>query len=659
VTRREIRWGLAGLVLAGGAVWLALGMSRGLLLSEDVKSKVWPWAPYFPQAEIAAPALSDPVWQFVPWIQFARRELLAGRLPLWNPHQSGGAPLLANAQSALGSPLLWPALLLGVEAGWNLSLLLRVLVALASAYAWLRDAGRSPAAALAGGLAFALSGPFVAWLEHPQTLTAAAIPLVLMFLRRSCHRPTRGALLGLALAIYAVASGGHPETLLMAVLLAAAALLAESRARRRASGPAVAGALLGAGLAAPLLLPFVEYFHWSAARSGTGRRPFVLATADLVRFVLPHRTGSNVIEAAATVSVAILGLAAVGLTRIRREPGVAFWAVAAAAILLAVYDDPVSRGLALGTPVHWTRALLLLPLALGYLGAAGLDAIRGALLARGAAWPARAAGPVAAALIAAELLSAARGVHGHSAPRDLALATPLLARLAVDAEPFRVLPLHTFLPPDSATAAGLDDVRGYDALSPAPWRPRLEAMGRVERAPTQDEVIEPWGLTPGGAALDFWNVKYLLLHPQFGFGVAELSARRGLDLEEVYSGPDGRILRNRRVLPRARLSGPGEVSLESRSAGAWTFRVHAEGAAELTVANPMFPGWRARVDGRDTVLRAQPGEAMTLSLEAGTHDVELLYRPASFRWGLAAAAAAGVLLAAAWRRLPAADPRPS
>src|SRR5258706_4890982 len=144
-------------------------MHRGLLLSSDVKSKIWPWAPLVaPQvAEIQSPALSDPVWQFVPWIELARHELRAGRLPLWNPHQDGGVPLLGNAQSALGSPLLWPALVLGVAKGWNLSLLVRILVALAGAHAWLPHPGRSAPAAPLGAIPLAPPGPFGAWLDHP------------------------------------------------------------------------------------------------------------------------------------------------------------------------------------------------------------------------------------------------------------------------------------------------------------------------------------------------------------------------------------------------------------------------------------------------------------------------------------------------------------
>ncbi len=89
-------------VLAAGAVvlWFALGMSRGVLLSDAVRGRVWPWAPSYPARALGASGLSDPVWQFAPWAEFAGAELRAGRLPLWNPHQDGGVPLLGNSVSA-------------------------------------------------------------------------------------------------------------------------------------------------------------------------------------------------------------------------------------------------------------------------------------------------------------------------------------------------------------------------------------------------------------------------------------------------------------------------------------------------------------------------------------------------------------------------------
>lgn len=631
-------------------VWFGLEMNRGVLLSEGIRGKVWPWAPYHPPRPVAAQGLSDPVWQFVPWIEFARAELRSGRLPLWNPHQDGGVPLLGNSQSALGSPLLWPALALGVPRGWNLSLLFRILVALGSAWAFLRDRGRSPESAALGALAFGLSGAFVAWLGHPQTLTAAPVPLVLLFAGRLAERPAGRDVVLLALSACLVLTGGHPETAFLSALLAAAYAAFRAASLRR-WGAAGGVALLGVGLAAPLWMPFAEYFFLSEARAGSARHPFVLPDRALLRLLLPGAPSPNAIETAATVSLAVLCLAPLALLRRHRDRETLFWAATAAAILLVSYENPVASLLARSTPVYWTRALLLLPIPLGFLASSSLDRLAGRATRAGRGGPARVIGVALAGLTAAELVLAARGVHAVTPKSDLTLTTPLLDRLRGDGDVFRILPLHTFLPPNSATSLGLDDLRGYDALSPASWRRTRGSIGRFGPTPTVTDVIEPWDLRPGGDGLDFWNVKYLLLHPQFAFGARELNERLGLDLSEVYSGPDGRILRNRRFLPRGRLEGaPGDVSVVEHFPSRWTLDVTADAPARLVVANPFFPGWEATVDGRRTALAAEPGEAILVPLDAGRHRVVLAYRPASLRAGLAVAAASALALALLARR---------
>lgn len=607
-------------------------MHRGLLLSSDIKSTRAPWAPVFAQRRIQAPALSDPVWQFVPWLRLARRELASGRLPLWNPHQDGGVPLLGNAQSALLSPLTWPVLLLGADPGWDLSLLARLLLAAAGAFAFLRDLGRSRISSALGAASFSLSGAFVAWLEHPLALTAAPAPLVLLFARRAARDRSARAVAGLALSAFLVLAGGHPETALMVALLAST-VVATSRPGGRGLLCAASGAVLGAGLAAPMLLPFAEYFRICAARLGEGRRPFVLASRDLLRFLEPRLPGSNVIEAAAAVSVVVLLLLPVGLWAARRDHEIRFWAIAAAVLLAVIYDNPISRALALSTPVYWTRFLLLLPLALGVMGSAGLDRLRDLLEPRGR-FTALAAASGLAAIAVLELLRAARGVHGVTPASQIAPTTPLLARLEADGDVFRVLPLHTFLSPNSATDYGLDDVRGYDALAPSGWRSRRAAIGKFADLPTQRDAIEPWDLEPGGEALDEWNVKYLMLPPQFAFGASELNARKGLDLEEIYSGPDGRLFRNRRAQPRVRWEGPGSAMVLERVPGRWRIDVRAGQKGWLRVADPYFPGWTARIDAAEAVVAARPGEPMAVAVPGGRHLVALAYRPVSFRVGV-------------------------
>jgi hypothetical protein len=63
------------------------------------------------------------------------------------------------------------------------------------------------------------------------------------------------------------------------------------------------------------------------------------------------------------------------------------------------------------------------------------------------------------------------------------------------------------------------------------------------------------------------------------------------------------------------------------------WRTSSARAGWFVLAQSYFPGWSARLDGRSApVLRAN--HAFTaLALEAGEHEIELLYEPASFRIG--------------------------
>lgn len=642
-------WAAVAVTVLAGACWFGLGMNRGLLLSSDVKSRCWPWAPSFPRTELQAPLLTDPVWQFVPWLQFARRELSAGRLPLWNPHQNGGVPLLGNPQSAVASPLVAPVWLLGVDKGWNLSLLLRILVAAIGAFLWLRDIGSSRLAGGLGAVMFALSGAFISWLEHPHTLTAAPLPFVLLFGGRLVRQASIRDFLGFVAATAVVLFGGHPETVCTAALVVIGLIFFDVR-QIRAIVPLLAGTLLSLLLAAPVVLPFAEYFLASAARYGANRQPFVLPLSSLVRFVIPHAPAGHPVEAAATVSVVALVLVLAGaVTRGARR--VRFLALGTAVVLmLLAYENPLAHLAARYSQVYWSRGLLFLPLCLGVLAATGLDTLRAVAGRRLGERGAMLAATALVAVAAAELLSAARGVHAVTPPADVDRTTPLLQRLTLDTEPFRIFPLHTFLPPDSATALGLDDVRGYDAITPRAWLREREAMGHFTGTSYVTDVLEPWNLAPGGQALDVWNVKYLLLHPQLPYSAERLNREFGLDLEEVYLGDDGRLLRNRRVLPRARLAGEGAVIVRVRHATRWRLEVNAPADSTLVLANPMFPGWRARVDGRRTPIASRIGAPIEVGVPGGRHFVEIRYEPLSFRIGMGMCVAALVVLGAiAWR----------
>ncbi|HPW56682.1 MAG: YfhO family protein [Thermoanaerobaculaceae bacterium] len=631
---------LAPLLLAvlAAAVWFGLGMHRGLLLSSDIRSLCYPWQPYFAERGSGNVDLADPAQQFVPWLELARRELAAGRLPLWNPFQDGGVPLLGNAQSALGSPLVWPALVLGVARAWNFVLLLKVLTAAAGAWLWLRDLGRSRVAAALGAVSFSLSGAFVAWLAHPHTLVAAAAPWVLWAAQRAARRASFGLVAASAGATWFACVGGHPETLLMVALLTGAWVLATRGPR--GCGRAALAALAGSALAAPVLLPFGEYLVLSEAwATGQGRAVTTLPWRTLVRFVVPSIQAGNQVETAVTVSLVGLVLALGGLALVRRRLA-AVAALAAVVLLAAALDSPLARLLARGTPIYWTRAVLLLPLPLAVLGAIALDRLRALLRRRGVPPPIRRLVALAPVLVLGELLVAAQGVHAVTSPALIGMTTPLLERLQAMPGPFRVLPLGHMLPPNLATEVGVEDVRGYDALAPAGWRRQWE-----ESAPVRGLVIQASALRHPGPLLSFWNVEVVLVSPAVRDSATALGEAWGCELEEVYRGPDGRILRNRSALARARFAvAVGSVTVHERAPTRWRLETDSPSGGLVVVANPYFPGWRARVDGRPVELDLAPGEAITLAVPPGRRELELVFWPRSLIAGLSVAAFAMVLL---------------
>ena len=211
----------------------------------------------------------------------------------------------------------------------------------------------------------------------------------------------------------------------------------------------------------------------------------------------PPLPGSHPIEGAAYLSLAALPLAVTGAITSRRERLTKALLAALRLLLLAVYDGPVARLLETVTPVRWTRTLLLLPIPVALFAARGLDDLleRARHAGRGAA--ASILGLAIAAGCGAELLSAARGVHAVTPPESRRLSTPILGAISPRTRSvFRVLPLHTFLPANTATSLGLDDLRGYDALAVRAFRSERETVGRFRGVPTHTDVVAPWDLCP-------------------------------------------------------------------------------------------------------------------------------------------------------------------
>jgi len=317
------------------------------------------------------------------------------------------------------------------------------------------------------------------------------------------------------------------------------------------------------------------------------------------------------------------------------------------------------------------------------------------------AWTGRRAfGWLAVALIAADLGYFGIGFNTAADPKLLATTPQLVTFLQRDHDLFRVTAYgqDKMFEANGNVLYGLQDARGYDSViigRYAQLNGLLEAQDQLQfnRVKTLDQ---PAALK--SPLLNLLNVKYVLTQ----------QALNDPQFEQVYAGPDGRVYRNRDVLPRAFVvsevlaepsaqaqlqvlsSGidlsttavvdrspnnqsftptPQPPSFEGREGQVTSYSgrkvmVQATGPGLLVLTDNNFPGWKATVDGQPSDVVTADYTFRGVALPAGEHQVEFTFSPSSIIIGgllsaLSLALVALALVACAWRayaRRPAAAP---
>ena len=212
----------------------------------------------------------DMAYQVLPWYQFQAVAWHRGEFPLWDPHVWAGQPLIGQMQPGAAYPLNWPLFLLPLKNGrinplWlNLDFILTHFLAALFCYWLCRYLGRSRAASILGGVAFALSG-VVGSVGWPQMLNGAIwIPLVFLFLLRATrgeHAIASAALSGTFLGI-SFLSGHHQIPTFTGLMVAGVWIYEIWRQRLRAGKLAAVSLLFTALVSALQTLP--AYRIWSA-----------------------------------------------------------------------------------------------------------------------------------------------------------------------------------------------------------------------------------------------------------------------------------------------------------------------------------------------------------------------------------------------------------
>jgi hypothetical protein len=273
-----------------------------------------------------------PALQFYPWREFAMSELAAGRLPLWNPYNGAGAPLLANYQSALLYP---PHLLQLIFPGPGLMGILGMAHLLwAGLGIWLL-AGRLRIAPLGRGiatLAFPLSSTLVARFGTLPMLEAAAwLPWLVLTVDLVIGRPRLWTFLALAAVAAMQLLVGHAQWTFYSLALAGSYGLWRVAAERRSAFRLLIVLLavaFGAGIAAAQLLPTAELQRYSQRADGvneTSALNFSLPPVALFTLFNPdffgnpgdgtYAVGGAYFEIAAYIGIVPVLLALIGAGR--------------------------------------------------------------------------------------------------------------------------------------------------------------------------------------------------------------------------------------------------------------------------------------------------------------------------------------------------------
>ncbi len=223
---------------------------------------------------------------FLPFSLFQQSELLAGRLPIWNPYTYGGHPFLADIQAGVFYPIsnlvLGLTLPLTAASARLYFLQWEAVLQIASAgfftFLLVCDLTGSRWAAFWAGVLFAFSGYLTGYppVQLAVLRTAIWLPLLFWLIWRAFGDPVSLRWWLSAGITYAVAFlAGHPQTFLFAsyamgawmVFLWVAGLRGQDEER---SGRAVSQAigsvallLIAAGLSAAQALPSIEFTRLS------------------------------------------------------------------------------------------------------------------------------------------------------------------------------------------------------------------------------------------------------------------------------------------------------------------------------------------------------------------------------------------------------------
>lgn len=228
---------------------------------------------FIPANGTDAPVSEEPIYEFI------KQNLGRGILPLWNPHQACGYSLIGMLEIGIFYPLTLIVYLLPNIISIDILILSRLFLAGLFTFWFMRRLGFKNAPALCSAIIFMLSGPMVL-LQYWTANVDLLLPLLLLALDRLIIREaSRNSIATLAIVVGLTIFAGHPEHVFLVNALGFVFFIfrvfsSHVKINHKKLFLSYTGAyLLGAGLAAIVLFPFLRNFSgefWNGHPAGTG-----------------------------------------------------------------------------------------------------------------------------------------------------------------------------------------------------------------------------------------------------------------------------------------------------------------------------------------------------------------------------------------------------
>jgi len=330
----------------------------------------------------------DTIRQMYPWKTAVIESLRIGKLPLWNPYNFSGSPLLANFQSSALYPLGLLYMTLPQIDAWTVLVILQPLLAVLFTYLFSRKIGMGELGSWLASLSYGFSGYMAVWLEY-NTIGHVVLwlPLLLLAIEHLRERP-RALWLGVFILAHAMALlAGHPQVYAYAC---AFTLLYGLFRSKKSMWPYLAGAtVLGIGISSLQLLPGIELVM-NAARSphdpGNLFAKILIHPGQLFAMPFPNLFGNPATRTYWPTDTFIGKVTTIGLvplfftlSALRRKDTVSKWfTLATLATILLLTTNPLTQVLyrvpiPLLTSSSPTLMSFLLAFSLSVLCGLGLD----------------------------------------------------------------------------------------------------------------------------------------------------------------------------------------------------------------------------------------------------------------------------------------------